>query len=103
MHTLSGDEKHEQLNRTRLTSCGVLREEIKMWKSRKCTKHETEIHQIQQETQNKDKNKDSVDADTARARTKKVVKGKHKPKNADAHNLDSKSVVAPEVEIVNAT
>ena len=39
-------EKHVQLNRARLTSYGVLREEIKTYcecrLSRKCTKHETE-------------------------------------------------------------
>ena len=61
---------------------------------------------------NKDKNKDSVECWNCGKRghyskdcwskknIKGVSKGKHKPKNADAHNLDSKPpIVEPEVEI----
>ena len=61
----------------------------------------------------KDKNKDSVecwncgkrghyskDCWSKKNTNKGGSKGKHKPKNADAHNLDSKpSIVEPEVEI----
>ena len=60
----------------------------------------------------KDKNRDTVECWNCGKRghfskdcwfkknTKGGSKGKHKPKNADAHNLDSKpSIVEPEVEI----
>ena len=60
----------------------------------------------------KDKNKDSVECWNCGRRghyskdcwfkknTKGGSKGKHKPKSADAHNLDSKpSIVEPDVEI----
>ena len=64
-------------------------------------------------TGDKDKNKDSVecwncgkrghyskDCWSKKNTNKGGSKGKHKPKNADAHNLDSKpSIVEPEVEI----
>ena len=46
-------------------------------------------------------NVDTIRKTVVSRRTPKVVrKGKHKPKNADAHNLDSKpSIAEPEVEI----
>ena len=65
----------------------------------------------QDKDKNKDKSKDSVECWNCGKRghyskdfwskknTKGGSKGKHKPKNADAHNLDSKpSIVEPEVE-----
>ena len=148
-------EKNEQLHRARLTSYGVLREEIETYcecrGSRKCTKRETErfitprrrrpnghwcIWQRQGQTrqrqarlgqrqreartartgQGQEQGQEQLvrlnvgtveSADTTRktvgARrtpTKVDSKGRHKPKNADAHNLDSKpSIVEPEVKI----
>ena len=64
----------------------------------------------QDKDKSKDKNKDSVDCGkrghyskdcwSKKNTNKGGSKGKHKPKNADAHNLDSKpSIVEPEVEI----
>ena len=67
----------------------------------------------QDKDKSKDKNKDSVecwncgkrghyskDCWSKKNTNKGGSKGKHKPKNADAHNLDSKpSIVEPEVEI----
>ena len=147
-------EKHVQLNRARLTSYGVLREEIKTYcecrdhanarnarqkglshpggddpmdigafgkgkgKQRK-GKHGKgkgkgkQGQHGQDKDKSKDKNKDSdecwncgkrghysKDCWSKKNTTKGGSKGKHKPKNADAHNLDSKpSIVEPEVEI----
>ena len=152
-------EKHVQLNRARLTSYGVLREEIKTYcdcrghASARNTKQKGSSHpggddpmdigafgkgkgkqskgkhgkgkgkgkQGQQGQQgqhgqdkdkSKDKNKDSVECwncgqrghysiyGWSKKNTKGGSKGKHKPKNADAHNLDSKpSSTEPQVEI----
>ena len=153
---LSDDlEKHVQLNRARLTSYGVLRQEIKTYcecrghanarrkgSSRpggddpmdigafgkgkgkqskgKHGKGKGKGKQGQQgqdkdksKDKNKDKNKNSVECWNCGKRghyskdcwskentNKGGSKGKHKPKNADADNLDSKpSIVEPEVEI----
>ena len=147
---LPGDlEKHVQLNRARLTSYGVLREEIKTYcecrghANARNTKQKGPSHpggddpmdngafgkgkgkqskgkhgkgkgkgKQGQHGQDKDKNKDSVECwncgkrghyskdSWSKKNTKGGSKGKHKPKNADAHNLDSKpSIAEPEVEI----
>ena len=71
-----------------------------------------QARQGQDKDKSKDKSKDSVERWNCGKRghyskdcwskkhTKGGSKGKHKPKNADAHNLDSKpSIVEPEVEI----
>ena len=145
-------EKHVQLNRARLTSYGVLSEEIKTYCECKCqanarnTKQKGSSHpggddpmdigafgrgkgkqgkckhgkgkgkgkqgQQGQHGQDKDKSKDSVECWNCGKRghyskscwskknNKGGSKGKHKPKKADAHNLDSKpSIAEPEVEI----
>ena len=138
-------EKHVQLNRARLTSCGVLKEEIKTCcvcrrhANARNTKQKGSSHpggddptdigafgkgkgkqgkgkQGQQgqegRDRSKDKNKGSIECCNcgkrghyskdcwSRKNTKSGSKGKHKSKNADAHNLDSKpSIVEPEVEI----
>ena len=155
---LSDDlEKHVQLNRARLTSYGVLREEIKTYcecrghanarnvrqkgsshpggddpmdigafgkgkgkqsegkhgKGKGKGKQGQQGQHGQDKDKNKDKNKDSVecwncgrrghyskDCWSKKSTNKGGSKGKHKPKNANAHNLDSKpSNVEPEVEI----
>ena len=147
-------EKHVQLNRARLTSYGLLREEIKTYCEcrghanarnvrQKGSSHPakrrpqwTLVHlakvrankakastakgqqgQQGQQGQDKDKSKDKIkdsvecwncgkrghyskDCWSKKNPNKGGSKGKHKPKNADAHNLDSKpSNVEPEVEI----
>ena len=144
-------EKHVQLNRARLKSYGVLREEIKTYcecrghanarnvrqkgsshpggddpmdigafgkgkgkqskgKHGKCKgkgKQGQQGQHGQDMDKSKDNNKDSVECLNCgkRGHCKKNTnkggsKGKHKPKNADAHNLDSKpSIAEPEVEI----
>ena len=149
-------EKHVQLNCVRLTSYGVLREEIKTYcecrghANARNTKQKGPSHpggddpmdigafgegkgkqskgkhrkgkgkgkqgqqgqHGQDKEKSKDKNKDSVECWNCGKRghyskdcwskknTKGGLKGKHKPKNADAHNLDSKpSIAEPEVEI----
>ena len=155
---LSDDlEKHVQLIRARLTSYGVLREEIKTYcecrghanarnvrqqgsshprgddpmdigafgngkgkqskgkhgKGKGKGKQGQQGQHGQDKDKNKDKNKDSVecwncgrrghyskDSWSKKNTNKSSSKGKHKPKNANAHNLDSKpSNVEPEVEI----
>ena len=147
-------EKHVQLNRARLTSYGVLREEIKTYcecrghANARDTKQKGSSHSGrddpvnigafgngkgkqgkgkhgkgkgkgkqgqqgqhgQDKDKNKDKSKDYIECWNCGKRglyskdcwSKKNTNkgGKHKPKNADAHNLDSKpSIVEPEVEI----
>ena len=146
-------EKHEQLNRARLTSYGVLREEIKTYcecrghTNARNTKQKGPSHpggddpmdigafgkgkgkqskgkhgkgtgkgkpgqQGQKKDKSKDKNKDSFECWNCGKRghfskdcwskknTKGGSKGKHKPKNADAHNLYSKpSIAEPDVEM----
>ena len=150
-------EKHVQLNRARLTSYGVLREEIKTYCE--CRGHANARNMKQKgsshpggddpmdigafgkgkgkqgkgkQGKGKGKGKHGQDKDSnrtrTRARTRATIrmkvgicgkrghcskdcwskkntnkggsKGKHKPKSAGAHNLDSKpSIVEPEVEI----
>ena len=146
-------EKHVQLNRARLTSYGVLREEIKTYCECRGHANARNVRQKgsshpggdgpmdigafgkgkgkqskgkhgkgkgkgkpgqygQDKDKSKDKNKDSVecwncgkrghyskDCWSKKNTNKAGSKGKHKPKNADAHNLDSKpSIAEPEVE-----
>ena len=75
-------------------------------------KHGQQGQHGQDKDKSKDKNKDSVDCWNCGKRgryskdcwfkknTKGGSKGKHKPKNVDCHNLDSKpSTAEPEVEI----
>ena len=138
-------EKHVQLNRARLTSYGVLREEIRTYcecrghanarrkgssqpggddpmdigafgkgkgKQGKGKGKQGQGQHGQDKDKSMDKNKDSVECRNCGKRghyskdcwskknTKGGSKGKHKPKNADAHNLESKpSIAEPEVEI----
>ena len=129
-------EKHVQLNPARLTSYGVLREQIKTY----CECRGHAARNVRQKGpshpggddpmdigafgkgkgkqskgkhgKGKEKGKGSVECWNCGKRghyskdcwskknTKGGSKGKHKPKNADAHNLDSKpSIDEPEVEI----